>query len=300
MRIIGVWFDGISGQVRQGDLAASITQKPDIPGLNFDQIVYDPSTGACFLAGAGRQRPLTQEEQALCAAFVERFMASADYPVFAWDALGVYMGQLMRMEAEAKGHAYSVFEPPEHPASKRVDGTWLRIKASITESGILNLDPESVCGNCLIVMSEEEWSAFPQPDPDKPWLTWDFLAEAWVDRRDLAQQRYTLRLDVVASFEHLKVVQFGRAVPQDEYRLWNALEQGAEIEAQGAPVDAALWMEQALEEKKRYEGLAASLLAQQRQWLFCVEAVLDLSGLDSLRSSFEVWFESVNTLPKAA
>ena len=299
MEIRGIWFDGISGQIRQGDLVASISATPGIPGVEFDQIIYDPAVGTFFKVVAAKQLPLTEEEKNACAAYIETFMEQADYPVFAWDEAGVCLGQMARKEAEAKGVEYTVKEIPPHPACKWTGSGWAKIKAAITDTGTLKLDPEGVCGRCVVVLTAGEWAAHPQPDMAKPWLKWDFASETWEDKRSLADELYTTRLDMVSRFEHLKVVRFGRTVTEDELRLWDSLKQGDITAVAAAPLDTSAYVARAKADQERYRAVSTATLMERETWLACMDAVSSLAGLDAMRAAFEGFFSEANALDKA-
>lgn len=266
--MFGLWFDGISGQIRSGDLVVGIATKPDVPGVAFDRILYDPSVDTGFKVWRGKQTPLSTKEKQACAVFVKAFLADVDYPVWAWDSGFVSLGRIGRKEAEANGHGYTTKEIPPYPAAKWTGTEWERIKAAIIDTGELRLDPAGVCGRCVLTFTAGEWAAHPQPDPAKPWLKWDFVRESWEDQRDFAQEVRTLRVDIISLYEHLKIVRFGRPVTEDEVRAWQSV----------PPAEAS-----------KYHYIAAGVLEEREHWLGCLSVISGLPELDAFRAAFELF-----------
>lgn len=172
-------------RVSCGELLLESEDRPELP-FAFDALYFEEPTSLAFKVLAAEHVPLTAEEIAACKAYCDAFLHTADYPVFAYDAAGVFAGSLRKSEAMENNLAFTFPYGPDHPASKWTGETWARIKASILDDGTLILDPASLCERCTLALTAEEWAAFP-PVPDaghgEVWK-WDFAAEAWKDVSD--------------------------------------------------------------------------------------------------------------------
>lgn len=195
--------------------------KPDL-GFAYAHLRFETATDQAFktLDEAGNEvLPLTKEEVAACIRFCEDYPIHGDYPVQAYEAeTGLYMGAMLKSEAEAKGYPWIQGDEPDHPVSKLVDGEWVRIAALFMEDGRYRLLPDSTCPKCILFLSRKEWDAWPKPTRSTE--IWDFKAESWKDYRSLEQAQTTADEYIRNAYITRRRAVTGQ-IPSDEMATWD-------------------------------------------------------------------------------
>lgn len=286
------WSSGL-GKAAFGDIMVDIQVKPELP-FDFEALYFEPDTGMLIRIGLdGMQYLLTDEEMAACEAQARHLVEHADYTVAAYDGEGIFRGAMLRSEAEEQ-ELLTTLRMPGHPASKMVDGQWQPVKAVIMDSGILKLDPESVCQLCLLVMTEAEWEAFPSR-PATPFEVWDFATETWMDKRLLQEVKDEGRALIRRVFEGARRALLG-AVPELEQSTWAVqekearawLEDGAvptpfiDLALQGQPRTKKELCEDILANAGSTWSLLGKIHAAQWQWYTAVNDCLENVQVDAL------------------
>lgn len=108
---------------------------------------------------------------------------------------GLYVGDMFRSEAEATGFGFT-HDRPDHPVSKWNGEKWERAVMALLDDGSVRESPDMVCERCMLLLTAEEWAAWPAPEREIPaalgnW-NWNFAAETWEDRRSLCALRTAL------------------------------------------------------------------------------------------------------------
>lgn len=201
--------------------------KPDL-GFPYAHLRFETATGQAFrtLDDAGTDvHPLTEEEIAACIRYCDDYPIHGDYPVQAYEAeTGLYMGAMLKSEAETQGLAWIQGDDPDHPVSKLVDGEWVHIVALFMEDGHYRLLPDSTCPKCLVFLSQAEWDAWPKPTRSTE--VWDFKTESWKDYRTLDQAKTTAD-DYIRNAYASKRRQLTGQIPAEEMATWRTQKEEA-------------------------------------------------------------------------
>lgn len=180
-------FSNGFGKVSSGEYLFDIERAPHLP-FDFGAVYFETPTGLAFKIVDGKQIPLTQEEQQACCDYCDNYLENGDYPVQAYETdSGLYLGVMLKSEAQKNGHAFTLGDMPDHPACKRVDNTWQRVAVTIREDGSYVLMPESICASCVLFLTVSEWAEWPKPT--RTTERWDFATETWQDTRTVAQAK---------------------------------------------------------------------------------------------------------------
>lgn len=224
------WANGVGTVVTQ-DYTFHSDEKFDL-GFDYESLYYEPILGNAMKLvlrtskdtdGNDIVEPkmvkLTVEEINTIEEFCIKYIDIANYIVFAYDPEnGLYAGSILKSEAIEKGFKWTIIGAPNFEASKWVDNNWVRLKATILETGHMNIDPVTICNLCIMGLTEEEYNAWP-PRPNEHYV-WDFREEKWVDRRELSTTIYNALLSVRTNFEAARWRTYGKYIPQYEQSTW--------------------------------------------------------------------------------
>ena len=225
---------GNSGSVTTHGIKFDIEDEK--PQLSFEYIslYYEPKFNNAFYVGKVKYKDENNEEKVRIGKkfmdeneikevenYCESFLEKADYQVWAYEEdTGFYLGTMMKTEADKKGYKYTTKTGPQYPASKFIPekDEWVKLKATILESGHLNMDPNAICNQCIMGLTEEEFEKFP-PRPSDTY-TWDFKKEQWVDQRDPDRVKYNASLNVRSQIESVRWRAAGHYTTQFEQMTW--------------------------------------------------------------------------------
>ena len=211
------WANGL-GRVSSGDHLFDVMEKP-VLGFEFDAVYYETPTRMAMKVQGDEQMPLSEEEIAACRMYCDGFAGMADYAVQTYEAeTGLYMGTMLKSEAEARKLAWFIGDAPDNPVSKLVDGRWERIAALFTEDGHYRLLPDSTCPKCILFLTQAEWDAWPKPARSTE--IWDFAAETWKDYRTLERAQSTADDYIRNAYTSKRAEAMGQ-VPSQEMATWN-------------------------------------------------------------------------------
>lgn len=165
----------------------------DFPFPTAELVHYEKAVGLHQMTPAGEPlREMTEEEIATLIEYLKTVpeLVGIMLPCYNPEKSNLYVGTMLIGDAEEKGYVPVVATPPSVICKyNTTTDTWNTVKAIITDSGSLILDPVSYCDLCVLFLSEAEWSAFPQPDtttiPYSLWK-WDFETQEWVDSRSVS------------------------------------------------------------------------------------------------------------------
>ena len=225
--VLRVLCDGI---VFETNTRPGLTTMPGMVSVN-----YETAVGNAFWFDGTTRLPMTDEQVAEARAFADAFKTVADFEVqaFSPDDL-VFAGTMNRSEAVASGLCYAIGEAPdgraykfsclddsvsEFIAGQEYQGGWDRVVAVIRRDGSLVLDPAGICEQCVLKMTEGEWTAFPRPAHETD--TWDFDAGEWRDERSFAQLRYYVETDIRNHFERERWYATSSYVAPYEQATWD-------------------------------------------------------------------------------
>lgn len=290
-----VW-NGMSGRVSSKGVVFDMDAPPAV-GFPFDALFHEPALGRSVVVRDGVQAQLDDAQQAACEAFCEGFESSANYAVWAFDASGAFVGERLRQDPMVLDGTYGYLHtPPDHPASKAVGGQWKRIAASITDEGMLALDPAGICPRCVLLLAEEEWASFPRPAHDHE--TWDFLAGAWADKRMLPRLKENAVVTIQNAYEAVRWKAWGTYVAPFDMGTWPI--QVAEARAVKAdPAAPTPYMDayiagtnpartkadladDILAKSAAFASTVGAVNAEQRAWLKAVEAAAANAAVDAI------------------
>ncbi len=199
---------------------------------------------------------------------------------------------------------YDPSVPPDHPASVWTENGWERVVATIMEDGSLRLMPDNICPKCVLLLTEAEWAAFPQP-PNQ-YYKWDFTAEKWVDKRDPARLRKEAGLRIRNVFEAVRWRAWGAYIPDFETTTWPGQVREAEgwLNDQAYPtpgIDAYLeelgseapekaeFARVILENDIAFRAQIMRVNARQRLWINRIYTCADNAATDMLMAELEAF-----------
>lgn len=213
-------WDGIFGRIISNEYKFTTNEKFEL-GFKYDSLYYEPEVDSKFKILNGDKIYLTIEEIEEIHKFCDSYSNEQDYEVQAYSSEdGIFEGVMLKSAAEKEGFKYRLTEVPDHPASKWIDEKgWVKIKASILESGHLVLDPPSMCQKCLIALTEDEWKTF--PERKNPYYIWDFKESKWYDPRKIEDLKKSSQLEIRNAFEGVRWKVNGKFIPQFEQETWN-------------------------------------------------------------------------------
>lgn len=274
------WANG-AGTVVTQDYTFHSDEKFEL-GFDYESLYYEPILGNAMKLvlleakdanGNDTVEPkmvgLTVEEINTIEEFCIKYIDIANYIVFAYDPEnGLYAGSILKSEAIEKGLKWTIIGAPNFEASKWVDNNWVRLKATILETGQMNVDPGSICNLCIMGLTEEEYNAWP-PRPNEHYV-WDFKEEKWVDRRELPTTIYNALLAVRTNFEAVRWRTYGKYIPQYEQGTW--MDQRLEAQAfLDNPAAETPYLDTFLASREddyipTKEELAKDVLANHKEW----------------------------------
>ena len=195
--------------------------KPKL-SFSFTELICEPPTNVYFRMVNEKQFLLSEEEIAECQAYCHDFFTNGEYKVFAYDTNdnNNYKGYIMRSEALEKGYSYVIDKIPEKEAAYYDEeaGDWKYYYASINENGVLLEEISSICSNCAMLLTKEEFDALPAREHSTD--AWDFVTETWIDKRDMTRMRKEAILSLRNGFEGIRWRAMGEYVPMYEQDTW--------------------------------------------------------------------------------
>jgi len=225
---------GNKGSITTHGIKFDIEDEKPVFSFEYTALYYEPILNNAFYVGKVTytdenneekfrigKKYMSEEEVQEVESYCESFLEQADYQVWAYEEdTKFYIGTMMKKEADAKNYKYTTKTGPQFQASKfdEKTETWLKLKATILESGHLNLDPNSICNQCMIGLTEEEYNNFPKRPSDT--YTWSFKEEKWVDNRDLDKTKYNASLSVRSQIEAVRWRSSGKYTTQFEQATW--------------------------------------------------------------------------------
>ena len=212
-------WNGESGSIVSRGYKLNLKDKLEL-SFPYDTIYYEPEVNNKMKIIGEKIFKLTDSEIQEIQKKCEKFLETGDYIVQAYDpSTGLFEGEMYRSEAKQKRFKFRIFESPEHPVSKWVDGKgWVRIAASIMENGTVNLNPGSICPKCVLLLTEEEWNNFPERPND--FFVWDFVESSWKDPRKFEDLKSNAYVDIRHMFESIRWKADGGFIPQYEQQTW--------------------------------------------------------------------------------
>ncbi len=185
-----------------------------LPFPNCTFVHYEPAADIYQIRfGENSLQTMTDPQKTQIEAFVATLPEIMDlhFPCYDPNRSNLFQGTMSLSEAKSKNFV-SVTEDCLFPVAKYDvdDHEWISIKAIITDSGRLIVDPDSYCELCVTFLSEDEWNEFPkQPENElnSNWR-WDFELKEWVDIRTAQEMLSIYRNFVYSMFQKIEMIKY--------------------------------------------------------------------------------------------
>ena len=181
-----------------------------LPYPNCTFIHYEPATELYQIRfGEGPLTLMTEEQKTKMKQFIETLPRHLNlhFPCYDPNKSNLYQGVVALLEAEKNGYI-PVLEDCHYAVAKYdVDNNkWVAIKAIITDSGSLLLDPGAYCNQCVLFLTDDEWADFPKYDSSNAsaiWR-WDFESQEWIDVRPSSEYLDIYKMLVASSLQNVE------------------------------------------------------------------------------------------------
>ena len=165
--------------------------KPNL-SFSFNQLYCESATNVYFTMEGDIQTLLTDKQINECKNYVENYYETGDFNIYAYDPEdnNFYKGFILKSEAKSKGYKWTETEPENEACSwNEYAKKWKYYYAYITDSGLLQVNIDSIPPTCVLVLTKAEFDKFPKQihETDR----WDFTNEKWIDIRNLEQLKTT-------------------------------------------------------------------------------------------------------------
>lgn len=194
--------------------------KPNL-SFSFNQLYCESATNVYFTMEGDIQTLLTDKQINECKNYVENYYETGDFNIYAYDPEdnNFYKGFILKSEAKSKGYKWTETEPENEACSwNEYAKKWKYYYAYITDSGLLQVNIDSIPPTCVLVLTKAEFDKFPKQihETDR----WDFTNEKWIDIRNLEQLKTVYISEIRAMFEDVRWKFLKERVQQCEQDTW--------------------------------------------------------------------------------
>ncbi len=185
-----------------------------LPFQNCTFIHYEPAANIYQIRfGENSLQTMTDPQKEQVEIFITTLPTMMDlhFPCYDPNRSNLFQGTISISEAKSKNFI-SVLEDCQYPVAKydTETHTWIAVKAIITDSGRLILDPDSYCELCVLFLSDDEWNEFPKPNEEAntaEWR-WDFELKEWVDVRTPQEMLQIYKNFVYSMFQKIEMIKY--------------------------------------------------------------------------------------------
>lgn len=216
-------WNGVNGRVLSNGFLFDVEQKPKL-SFEYDSLYYETELGNSFYYAFGQVglvHQLTEEQISEIKTYCDKFKDVMDYGVQAYRDDYVYIGNMLKSEAEKLGYQYVISNSIVQYPFCKLDpetNTWKPIFCAFDEDGRPYFNPSHESSKFINLLTESEYAKLPNRESPVQWF--NFSSNTWVDKRKLDRVKLDGKMEVRGYFEHHNIRTGNGRIPAYEMSTW--------------------------------------------------------------------------------